>query len=93
MPESIEKKIEKIEPHLIGLWKFRQRGRKPVWCATFTFQGHYYDTQGKLTPHDALDKVHDELQKLWKKFGKETPAKKSSAKKPLKRGSGKKVKS
>jgi hypothetical protein len=35
-----------LDPYIIGLWRFRQPGRRPVWCATYCYRGKYYDAQG-----------------------------------------------
>lgn len=52
-----------IEPHLIGLWKFRQVATKPTWCTTFMIEGKFYDTVGAKTPQRALDLAVKELRK------------------------------
>lgn len=51
-------------PELVGLWKFREFGKKPVWCTTYTFKGYYYDTPGKATPEAALKLMLKNLRKL-----------------------------
>ena len=73
---TLEKKLKKVEKNIIGLWKFRQRGKKTTWCTTFVFDGYYYDTYGKKTPEAALDAVQKELTKLNKKHRKPTKNKK-----------------
>lgn len=70
MSKELIKKFKAVDEHLIGVWKFRQRGKKPVWCATYQHNGYYYDTFGKLTVESALDQVHKDLQKLNTKKGK-----------------------
>lgn len=60
---TIEQILNK-NPELVGLWKFRQRGKKPVWCTTYTVNGCYYDTQGKATPKAALELFIKELKKI-----------------------------
>ncbi len=57
-------KILNNNPELIGLWKFRVAGRKPVWCTTYTYNGCYYDTLGKSTPELALQLFVKSLNKL-----------------------------
>jgi len=64
MAKSIEKKLKRVESNLIGVWKFMERGKKPVWCTTFHHNGYYYDTRGKITFEDALEQVAIELKKL-----------------------------
>lgn len=68
MRESVEKKFSKVESQLIGVWKFRQRGKKAMWCATFFYDGFYFDTVGKLTVAGALDEVVKELNKIKRKL-------------------------
>lgn len=63
----LEDRFKRVEKHLIGLWRFRQRGKKSLWCATFVFQGFYYDIPGKQTPGAALDAVYRELCALRKR--------------------------
>lgn len=70
MKKSLEKQILQLDDYLIGIWKFRERGKRPVWCATFSFEGYYYDTTGKATPQGALEAVKREVEKLEKKYGK-----------------------
>lgn len=67
MGKSLAKKFKTVDEHLIGVWKFRQHGKKPVWCATYQYNGYYYDTFGKLTVESALDQVYKDLCKIKKK--------------------------
>lgn len=55
-----------IEPHLIGLWKFRQVCAQPTWCTTFMVDGKFYDTPGARTPQKALEKAVAALRKVKK---------------------------
>lgn len=71
MKEDFESKFRRVQDHLVGLWKFRQRGKRPTWCTTYVFKGNYYDTLGKNTPEAALDAMYKDLEKLKKKFGEE----------------------
>lgn len=64
MKNTLENKFALVDDHIIGVWKFRQRGKKPVWCATYQFDGYYYDTLGKLTIDSALEQVQKDLEKL-----------------------------
>lgn len=62
--DGLMTRIERVDDHLIGLWRFR-KPREPVfWCATFHFDGMYYDVSGANTPHSALDAVWNELELL-----------------------------
>ena len=47
--------------HLIGVWRFRERGRPALWCATFMLDGYYYDVSGKRTINGALTAVLREI--------------------------------
>ena len=47
--------------HLIGVWRFRERGRPALWCATFVLDGYYYDVSGKRTIKGALTAVLREI--------------------------------
>lgn len=53
-----------LEPHLIGLWKFRQVTKRPTWCTTFMVAGAFYDTMPSATPERALQKALAELRKV-----------------------------
>ena len=74
---KLSENIAKV-PELIGLWKFRQRGKKPVWCTTYCFEGNYYDTQGKATPEAAIEACSNDLKKLKKETYKRIKNKKGS---------------
>jgi hypothetical protein len=60
----LEKRLKRVEKNLIGLWRFRERGKPRLWCATFEVGGYYYDTAGKRTVDQALDAVFKQLTKL-----------------------------
>lgn len=64
----MKNKFKLVEEDIVGLWKFRQAGKKPVWCTTYIYNGKYYDTYGKNTPESALDQMYKDLQKLRKKY-------------------------
>jgi hypothetical protein len=53
-----------VEEHLIGLWRFRERGKPKTWAATYCYRGHYYDVQGTPTPEDTLRQVRKNLRRL-----------------------------
>lgn len=67
MELSLEDRIRRVDKHLIGIWRFRERGKRRLWCATFQFGGYYYDIQGRRTLVSALNAVHRELCILKKK--------------------------
>jgi hypothetical protein len=60
----LAKRLKRVEKNLIGLWRFRERGKPRLWCATFEVGGYYYDTTGKRTLDQALDAVFKEVTKL-----------------------------
>jgi hypothetical protein len=60
----LKQRFERVEQNLIGLWRFRERGKRRMWCATFEVGGYYYDITGKATIDKALDAVYSEIQKL-----------------------------
>jgi len=66
---TLEQRFERIEEHLVGLWRFRIRGQKPKWCCTYVFDGYYYDTLGDAEKEDALDNCYRNLQQLKKRHG------------------------
>jgi len=66
---TLEDRFKRVEENLIGLWRFRINGKKTRWCATFVFQGDYYDVYGGQTPAVALNEVYRELCSLRKRFG------------------------
>ena len=59
-------KFKRVEADIIGLWKFRVQGKKPVWC-TYSHNGKYYDTQGKATAEAALETLYKDLNALKKR--------------------------
>lgn len=59
----LKRNFERVEKHLIGLWRFRERGRRRLWCATYEVDGYYYDISGKPNVDEALEAVHRELVK------------------------------
>lgn len=64
----MKKKFNLVEEHIVGLWKFREAGKKPTWCTTYIYDGKYYDTFGKATPEAALDQMNKDLTKIKKKY-------------------------
>lgn len=83
---SLEELIQACDPHLIGLWRFRQVGRKAKWCTTFSFNGNYYDVDGAETPESALKKTIAKI-KFLKSKEKGKKAKTTSTKRAT-RGKG-----
>jgi hypothetical protein len=53
-----------VEPHIIGLWRFREAERPRLWCATYVYRGQYYDVPGKQTLEQALAGVRRGLSRL-----------------------------
>jgi hypothetical protein len=64
---SLEDLFALTDGHLIGLWRFRERNKKPIWCATYTIDGFYYDISGKKTPDEALKGVLKQIRSAKKK--------------------------
>lgn len=47
--------LDKAEPVIVGLWRFRRANEKtPQWCTTWRHKGNYYDTYPKPSPVLAL---------------------------------------
>ncbi len=64
---TLEDLFALTDGHLIGLWRFRERNKKPIWCATYTIDGFYYDISGKKTPDEALKGVLKQIRSAKKK--------------------------
>ena len=60
---SLDTRLERVMPVLIGLWRFRYKGNHPNWCCTWCYRGLYYDTYPKATPGEALDAVYRNWRK------------------------------
>lgn len=52
--------IKKLEPWLVGMWRFRVKDELPKWCCTYVVDGHYYDTW----PYDTLDGALLDVQRM-----------------------------
>lgn len=63
---DVGEQLFNVENYIVGLWKFREAGKKSTWCTTYVFEGKYYDTFGKLTPQAALVQMRKDLDKLVK---------------------------
>jgi hypothetical protein len=61
MRKTLEERFKRVEDCLIGLWRFRVRDQEPLWAATFSFEGQYYDVSGKKSPGETLDAVYRDL--------------------------------
>ena len=61
---TFEEKINRIDEYLVGIWKFRQPNKKPLWCATFVYKGYYYDVPGNNDILVTLDEVHKKILRL-----------------------------
>jgi len=70
---TLEDRFDRVEEHLVGLWRFRVRGQKPKWCCTYVFDGCYYDTTGDETKDKALDNAHRNLTALRRRREKKYP--------------------
>jgi hypothetical protein len=69
---TLEDKFDKVKDHLIGVWRFREANRKIRWCATYEFNGYYYDVDGFENVADTLSSVHRNLQGLKRRNGGKT---------------------
>ena len=56
--------LKELDKYLIGLWRFREAGKPRKWCATYCFDGDYYDVGGASTPEAALEKVSKNLKRM-----------------------------
>jgi len=54
---TVEQQLQVVTKELVGLWRFRIKGRKPKWCGTYHIEGHYYDTGGYDTVGEVLARV------------------------------------
>ena len=61
--KSIEDILKLMDTWLVGLWRFREPGKKKMWCCTFCIEANYFDTWPSLTVRIALWKVYKELRK------------------------------
>jgi len=59
----VKRQLDKLGDHFIGLWRFRIKGQRRLWCATLHIDGYYYDTWGKRTPEAALQAAYKTLTK------------------------------
>lgn len=64
---TIEQKIKRLEPWLVGVWRFRVKGAKKQWACTYVFDGLYYDIFPKNTLNQALDATWKGIQRIVKK--------------------------
>ncbi len=53
--------FQEVEPFLVGVWKFRERGKSPTWCATVLVQGEYFDIPPSETVLETLKKAIEEV--------------------------------
>lgn len=67
--EELKLLLEKAEPWIIGLWRFREAGKPKLWCATYCVNGCYYDVTGKRTLEKVLREVISTAKKLEAKVG------------------------
>lgn len=70
MPQTkmtLEEKWKRVEENIIGIWRFRQKGKPILWAATYCFDGFYYDIYPVKNQRIALDIVFSNVQKMIKK--------------------------
>jgi hypothetical protein len=67
---SLARRFALVEENLIGVWRFHERGRQKLWCATYVFDGKYYDISGKRKLTAVLDAVHKNVLVLKEKENK-----------------------
>ena len=60
-PMTLEQLFKETDSYLIGVWRFRERGRPPLWCATFVMDGYYYDVSGQRALRGVLTAVRREI--------------------------------
>lgn len=58
---GIDRLFAEAEPHLVGVWKFQERGKAPLWCATVLVKGTYFDVAGSPTIKETLEQVLREV--------------------------------
>lgn len=57
MPESFLKLFLEAEPHLVGIWKYREKNKPPLWYATVLVNGDYFDVEGVVDISGTLIRV------------------------------------
>jgi len=63
-PVTLEYRFNRIEKHLIGIWRFREHGKAKKWCATYCYNGDYFDTGQQRTKEKTLDIVFRTLKRM-----------------------------
>jgi len=61
-PLTFSEVFTAAEPHLIGLWKYREYGKPTKWSATYLMDDGYWDVGLQLTAYDALRQVSINLE-------------------------------
>jgi hypothetical protein len=65
---TLEEKLARVQPVLIGLWRFHHSSwEEPKWCCTWRHKGNYHDTFAKPTAAQALDSVWKNWNQIKKK--------------------------
>ena len=64
LPMTLDDLFSATNDHLVGVWRFRERGRPSLWCATFVIDGFYYDVSGKRTIAGVLRAVCREIARV-----------------------------
>lgn len=64
---SLDDQLERVKRYLIGIWLFREPNKKPKWCGTFAYRGHYYDVSGRKDAMSAAKAVEKAVKDLARK--------------------------
>jgi len=62
MPDNYRELFLEAEPYLVGVWKYRENGKSPKWCATVLHNGSYFDVSMSDTIIQALEKVLESVR-------------------------------
>ncbi len=65
--KDLDDLFREAEPHLVGVWKFRERGHAPLWCATVIVNGELFDIDGTPT-------IKATLKQALRTIDRETPS-------------------
>lgn len=58
MPDSDFRNLFlEAESHLVGIWKYREKGEPVKWYATIIINGEYFDIEGFTEVYRTLEKV------------------------------------
>jgi hypothetical protein len=62
---ELEVLFNQLQPWLIGMWRFREKGKRRTWACTYEINGYYYDTRPKTTLEAALKEVRKQIHNLF----------------------------